>query len=94
MIETERSILAHITGRVQGVSFRAWTRQEAMRLGLTGWVRNETDGSVTALLSGPRGAVDAMTQLIWQGPPAAVVSDVRIEESKAHEPLTGFEVRY
>ena len=48
-MQGERAVRARISGTVQGVSYRVWTRGEAMRLGLTGWVRNERDGSVTAL---------------------------------------------
>jgi acylphosphatase len=47
-----RAALVRISGRVQGVSFRFWTRQEAERLNLNGWVRNEPDGSVQALVAG------------------------------------------
>ncbi|GGA84755.1 acylphosphatase [Brucella endophytica] len=70
------AVLVRITGRVQGVSFRAWTRAEAVKLGLTGWVRNEADGSVMALVAGPEEAVAAMLEAFWQGPPGASVSDV------------------
>ncbi len=47
------ALRARITGRVQGVAFRAWTRSEAKQRGLSGWVRNESDGSVRALFIGP-----------------------------------------
>ena len=47
-----KAILVRIRGRVQGVSFRVWTKMEAEKLGLTGWVRNEADGSVAALVAG------------------------------------------
>ena len=56
MAEPRRTVLARISGRVQGVSFRVWTQFEAEKLGLSGWVRNEDDGSVTALISGPESA--------------------------------------
>jgi acylphosphatase len=65
-----------VTGRVQGVSFRYWTRQQAALLGLRGWVRNEADGSVSALVAGPEAAVAAMLERFWQGPPGAVVAEV------------------
>ena len=54
MASERRAVRVRIAGRVQGVNFRAWTRDEAERLGLDGWVRNEADGSVTALLAGSR----------------------------------------
>jgi len=44
--DDRKAVLVRITGRVQGVGFRVWTRQQAQRLGLTGWVCNEDDGSV------------------------------------------------
>ncbi len=50
----EVTVRARVTGRVQGVWFRGWTEAEARRLGLAGWVKNEADGSVTALIAGPR----------------------------------------
>ncbi len=69
-----------ITGRVQGVCFRDWTRGEAERQGVAGWVRNEPDGSVRALFVGPRDRVSAVIERCRQGPPAARVSDVETEE--------------
>ena len=65
-----------ISGRVQGVWFRAWTTQEASARGLDGWVRNRRDGSVEAVFAGPAEAVDAMVALCRQGPPAARVDAV------------------
>ena len=50
MSDDPKAVQVRITGIVQGVGFRDWTRHEAMGLGLTGWVRNEADGSVAALL--------------------------------------------
>jgi acylphosphatase len=70
------AVMARITGRVQGVNFRSWTYAEATKLGLTGWVRNEADGSVLALIAGPEDAVAAMLEAFWKGPPGASVSDV------------------
>ncbi len=71
-----RAVEVRVTGRVQGVGFRYWTRQEAERLGLSGWVRNEPDGSVAALLAGPDDAVAAMLDRLRQGPQGAAVADV------------------
>ena len=56
-----------VTGRVQGVFFRAAMREQADRLGVTGWVRNEPDGSVRAHLEGPDGAVDRLVDWCAQG---------------------------
>ena len=67
-------MLVRITGKVQGVSFRVWTRIEAEKLGLNGWVRNEDDGSVRALIVGSDAAVAAMLKRLWEGPRGAAVS--------------------
>lgn len=93
MNETRKTVLVRVTGRVQGVSFRAWTRQEARRLGIAGWVRNEPDGAVTAVLSGPGNAVDAMVRLLCNGPPAARVSSVEIGERDTQDVFAEFEIR-
>jgi acylphosphatase len=71
-----RTIRIRIEGRVQGVSYRFWAREEARRLGLSGWVRNRPDGSVEALVSGEPDAVGRMLARCREGPPAARVSGV------------------
>ncbi|TIO73010.1 MAG: acylphosphatase [Mesorhizobium sp.] len=76
----QRAVRARVSGTVQGVSYRFWTRSEAIRLGVTGWVRNEPDGSVTALIAGADAAVAAMVDRLWQGPRGALVSKVEVEE--------------
>ncbi len=70
------ALTARITGRVQGVAFRYWTRGEATALGLSGWVRNEADGSVEALFAGDPAAVAEMVGRCHSGPPAARVDGV------------------
>lgn len=86
------TVRARITGRVQHVAFRSWTRIEAQARGLAGWVRNEADGSVTVVLSGPADAVQEMLEALHRGPPAARVAEVKLEQLK--EPVTGgFEIR-
>jgi acylphosphatase len=84
----------HITGRVQGVYFRAWTRAEAVKLHLGGWVRNEDDGSVTALIAGPRNSLDAMIALLHRGPPEAVVSRVVVEDADPTDVPAGFRIAH
>ena len=78
---------------MQGVFFRAWTRDEARALGLTGWVRNDDDGSVEALLEGSEEAVSKMVELMGQGPSHARVDDVEVEEADP-EGSGRFEVRH
>ncbi|HEX9837686.1 MAG TPA: acylphosphatase [Alphaproteobacteria bacterium] len=65
-----------VHGRVQGVWFRAWTREQAVQCGLAGWVRNRRDGTVETLLSGPDAAVEDMIARCRVGPPAARVDHV------------------
>ena len=75
MSET-RTISVIVTGRVQGVSYRAWTQSEARARGLAGTVRNHDDGSVEAVFSGAPEAVAEMEALCRSGPPGARVADV------------------
>ncbi len=73
-----------VTGRVQGVGFRAWMRGRAERLGVWGWVRNTRDGAVEALVYGEVDAVEELLRLCRRGPPLAEVS--AIEEGLAERP--------
>lgn len=73
---------AVISGRVQGVWYRAWTLKEASKLGLSGWVRNRTDGTVEALFSGPAPTVDAMLAKCRKGPPLARVDAIAVEPAE------------
>jgi acylphosphatase len=87
------ALRVRVIGRVQGVSYRAWAQDEADRLGLSGWVRNERDGSVTALVAGPEDAVARLIAAMRVGPRAAIVD--RVETTPAAEaPPAGFEIRY
>ncbi len=76
-----RAVRVRISGRVQGVGFRAWTLDRAEQLQLHGWIRNLTDGRVEVLLSGPDSAVLTMIDLFWSGPPAADVLDVVLSDA-------------
>ena len=69
-----------ISGRVQGVGFRFHMERKARSLGVTGWVRNRRDGTVEAMAQGEPEAVDAIIAWAGNGPPAALVTDVRIED--------------
>ncbi|AZO48272.1 MAG: acylphosphatase [Mesorhizobium sp.] len=92
MANQQRAVRASVHGRVQGVSYRVWTRSEAVRLGLTGWVRNESDGTVTAMLAGTDAAVSTMIDRLWQGPRGAVVLTVEIEQMEPHSPPVDFRI--
>ena len=81
-----------VSGRVQGVAFRAATRREARAAGLTGWVRNLADGSVEAVFEGEPNAVATLLAWCREGPSAARV--VRVDAAEeAPEDLAGFEIR-
>ncbi len=78
MSDTEAMIVRAV-GRVQGVNYRAWAQGTARSLGVGGWIRNEPDGSVKALLTGPTEAVGRMVEAMREGPGAADVRDVTTE---------------
>ena len=84
-----------VRGRVQGVYFRASTREEAQRLGLVGWVRNEPDGAVRLVAEGPRKDLEALVKWCAKGPPAARVDKVEPTWSEdATSEFTRFDVTY
>ena len=87
-----RAAHVRITGRVQGVGYRAWTVDEARRRDLAGWVRNLSDGDVEAVFSGPKATVDDMIAACRRGPSSARVDHVVVD---AAEPVSGpFKVLY
>lgn len=79
-----------ISGRVQGVWFRAWTAATATDLHLAGWVRNRRNGDVEAVVQGAEDAVTRFLALAWTGPSAARVTNVRANAIDV-EPMIGFE---
>ena len=91
--KTKKRLSARITGRVQGVGFRNFTQRRARRLGLTGWVRNEPDGSVRLEAEGPREALDDLMEAVHQGPRMAVVDDVEVAWDDATDEFEIFQVR-
>ena len=81
-----------VSGKVQGVYFRANTREQARERGVDGWVRNLRDGRVEAVFEGPEDDVEAMVEWCHEGSPAARVDDVDAEYGDP-EGLGGFEIR-
>ena len=81
-----------VTGLVQGVFFRAWTREQAPQLGVTGWVRNCPDGRVDAHVEGEQDAVERLIALLRRGPAAARVDDVHLWDVELFD-FDDFEVR-
>lgn len=82
-----------VSGRVQGVWYRAGTEQEATRLGLSGWVRNLPDGRVEALAEGPEAALQAFEGWCRRGPEHARVEHVEATWSESTGEFQGFSVR-
>jgi acylphosphatase len=83
-----------VEGRVQGVFFRAFTRDEAVRLGLSGWVRNRPNGSVEAVVEGEKSAVGKMLQWFHQGSPHSIVEKVHLAEESPVGDSSTFEIHY
>lgn len=89
----EHCIRCRVFGRVQGVWFRGSTREQAVRLGLTGHARNLRDGSVEVVACGPAEAIAALRNWLSQGPPMARVDDLRCAPTvDADTRHTGFEI--
>lgn len=82
-----------LEGKVQGVFFRDSTRQEAGKLGVTGWVRNLPDGRVEAVLEGEAKAVDELVSWARQGPPQARVDNMDVQVEEPAGEFDGFQVR-
>lgn len=80
-----------IHGRVQGVGYRAWTSHTAKKRGLAGWVRNLSDGTVEAVVQGPRAAVNAMVAACQAGPPLARVLQVNSRDVAEAEVFAAFQ---
>ncbi len=80
----KKTLEAHVFGRVQGVGFRYYAHSKARSLGLSGWVRNEADGTVSVVCEGDEPSVKEMASWLEQGPPSAHVQrvDKRFKEYK------------
>ena len=89
----EKRVRIVVSGRVQGVAFRASCQREAISHGVRGWVRNTWDGSVEAQFEGATEAVDAMVRWCGHGPPAAEVERVELSDAPPGPPPRSFSVR-
>ncbi|MGE4331420.1 acylphosphatase [Diaphorobacter sp.] len=85
MTAQSTTCLLRIHGLVQGVYYRKSMTEAAQRLGVQGWVRNRSDGSVEALVAGPAHAVQALIEWAHEGPPAARVDRVQVQDAPPHE---------
>ena len=74
----EKRVHIYVTGMVQGVSFRYYTLQEAVRCGVTGWVRNLPDGRVEAVIEGDEAGVDRLVEWCREGPRSARVDQLEV----------------
>lgn len=93
MSEEHQRLEATVHGLVQGVYYRASCRDEARKLGLHGWVRNDPAGTVTLVAEGDRDALEQLRKWCEHGPPAARVDKVDTTWSDAQGGLRPFEVR-
>lgn len=81
-----------ITGRVQGVLFRSSAASEAQKLGLTGWVRNRSDGAVEIVAEGRKESLEELVSWAKAGPDFARVEDVKVAWERATSEFSGFEI--
>ena len=92
MSEGERTLAFRVEGKVQGVFFRAYARENARRLGVTGWAMNRADGSVEGMIHGPGAALAELVGLLRQGPPDAKVEKIDVRSASregASDPPAG-----
>ena len=83
-----------ISGKVQGVGFRHFTRQNAMRLGVRGYAKNLPNGKVEVVAEGDKATLDEFVKILWKGPPASRVEDVKVEARPHSGEYTSFGVKY
>ncbi len=93
MTVPQKKLHAYISGRVQGVWYRASTQQTAKSLGIVGWVRNLTDGRVELVAIGDEVQLNKLLNWCYQGPEMAEVCDIDVSWSDALEVYNGFECR-
>lgn len=89
-----KNIHVIISGRVQGVWFRANTKQKAEQLGVTGWIRNTRDGRVEAIFEGEENCLKEMIDWCNHGPPLAEIDNVEIKDQIPTNGFDGFSVKY
>jgi len=89
-----KSVHVVISGRVQGVWFRASTKEQAERLGLIGWVRNTENGDVEAVFQGSDKLVEEILNWCKTGPPLAKVNNIKVENIEQINDINCFSIRY
>ncbi len=93
LVKVKTRVHLFISGRVQGVFFRATTRDKARELGVKGWVKNLPDGKVEVMAEGEKERIDELIEWCRAGPGYAKVSDVEVMDEKYREEFTDFEIR-
>jgi acylphosphatase len=92
MAEVQQRLHAQVSGRVQGVNFRYYTRLTAKETGLTGWVRNRSDGTVEVVAEGTRQQLEKLLQFLNVGPASARVSQVQADWLSATGEFVDFQI--
>ena len=90
----DQRVHLRISGRVQGVFYRASTRDEARKLGLKGWVRNRSDGTVEAMVEGPRAVLEELVRWCGKGPTYARVEKVEQNWTDPTGEFSEFRIRH
>lgn len=91
---SRKRVHAAVHGRVQGVAFREYTRREAERLGVSGWVKNQPDGTVAVFCEGEGNQIDALVAWLSKGSPYAMVSRVEWREEEPQGETGPFVIQY
>ncbi len=94
MITMKKRAHVYVSGRVQGVFFRATTRKEAQKRGVTGWVKNLRDGRVEAVFEGEEEKIKEMIKFCYEGSRAANVKDVEVNWKEYQNEFSEFKIRY
>jgi acylphosphatase len=94
MNDENKGVGISIGGRVQGVGFRYFARRSASRYGVTGWVRNEPNGTVTVVAEGDGKSVDAFVESLRRGPSSAKITSFDVNEKKYEGAFSSFGVKY
>lgn len=89
---SKQAVRIIIFGQVQGVFFRRNAKEEADKLGLTGWVRNDRDGSVEVMVEGPKEKLDEFVKWCKKGPPMGKVENVEVEWLNQKDEFDSFEI--
>lgn len=93
-MDEKKRVHVIISGKVQGVFFRMETQKAALDIGVTGWVKNRTDGAVEAIFEGDSERIDKMLAWCWKGSPRSEVRDVAVENEVYSGSFSDFRITY